>query len=45
MLLLGERLAPISIAGGCLLLAGITYASLSSLRRPAPVDALVETAG
>ena len=45
VLLLSERLAPISVAGGCLLLAGITFASLTSLRRAAPVDALVETAG
>jgi drug/metabolite transporter, DME family len=45
VLVLGERLAPLTIVGASLLLAGIAAASLPSLRRPAPVDALVETPG
>lgn len=43
VLLLGEKLGPTSIAGGCLLLAGIVFASLPSLRRVATVDALAQT--
>jgi DME family drug/metabolite transporter len=41
-LVLGERLAALTIVGGSLLLAGIAFASLPSLRRPAPVGALAE---
>jgi hypothetical protein len=42
---LGEHLAPLTLVGGSLLLAGIAFASLPSLRRPSPVDALVEPPG
>lgn len=41
-LVLGERLAALTIVGGSLLLAGIAFASLPSLRRPGPVGALAE---
>lgn len=42
--LLGERLAPLTIVGGSLLLAGIAFASLPSLRgRPAHLDLVAET--
>lgn len=41
-LMLGERLAALTIVGGSLLLAGIAFASLPSLRRPGPVGALAE---
>jgi drug/metabolite transporter (DMT)-like permease len=41
-LVLGERLAAMTILGGSLLLAGIAFASLPSLRRPGPVEALAE---
>ena len=43
-LLLGERLTPVAIVGASLLLAGIVFASLPSLRQPAGIDALVEAA-
>ena len=43
VLVLGERLAPLAIVGGLLLLAGIALAALPPLRRPAPAAALAET--
>ena len=42
VLVLGERLAPLAIVGGLLLLAGVALASLPPLRRRAPA-ALAET--
>ena len=41
---LGDRLAALTIVGGSLLLAGIAFASLPSPRRPAPIGALAEAA-
>jgi DME family drug/metabolite transporter len=41
-LMLGERLAALTVIGGSLLLAGIAFASLPSLRRPGPAGALAE---
>ncbi len=39
VLILGERFAALTLVGGLLLLAGIGFASLPSLRRPTPVSA------
>jgi DME family drug/metabolite transporter len=43
VLVLGERLAPLAIVGGLLLLSGIALAALPPLRRRAPAAALAET--